>query len=180
MTIAAVAPDRLSGVFFNDVGPELDLDGLKFIADYVGRAPAAKTHAEMAAGLAKLNEGVVEGLTLADWETVSRRTYVEDSNGLKLRYDPGWRESVLAAVSTIEAAGGSAELWPFYESLAHVPVAVLRGANSNILSHATLKDMAARHPDCQIAEVPGRGHVPFLDEAESLSLFDHWLERVRA
>ena len=37
--------------------------------------------------------------------------------------------------------------------------------------------MKARHPDMITAVVPGRGHVPFLDEPESLTAIRALLER---
>jgi pimeloyl-ACP methyl ester carboxylesterase len=61
MLLAAVAHDRLLGLCLNDVGPEIHRPGLERIFDYVGRNPAAKTHADLAArlthGLLLLREG---------------------------------------------------------------------------------------------------------------------------
>ena len=48
MYMAATAKDRLLGVALNDVGPKLEQAGLDIISDYLGRRPAAKTHAEAA------------------------------------------------------------------------------------------------------------------------------------
>ena len=48
MFMAATAKDRLLGVALNDVGPKLEQAGLDIISDYLGRRPAAKTHAEAA------------------------------------------------------------------------------------------------------------------------------------
>jgi hypothetical protein len=38
--------------------------------------------------------------------------------------------------------------------------------------------MQARRPDMIVAEVPGRGHVPFLDEPEALAAIREWLGRL--
>ena len=48
MYMAATAKQRLLGVALNDVGPKLEQAGLDIISDYLGRRPAAKTHAEAA------------------------------------------------------------------------------------------------------------------------------------
>ena len=60
-----------------------------------------------------------------------------------------------------------------------LPVALIRGANSDLLSPATAAEMAARHPGLIFAEVPDRGHVPFLDEPESLMAIQAWLAVLR-
>jgi pimeloyl-ACP methyl ester carboxylesterase len=56
-------------------------------------------------------------------------------------------------------------------------VALVRGANSELLSAATAAEMRRRRPDMIFAEVPGRGHIPFLDEPESLAAIRAFLEQ---
>lgn len=175
MAIAALAPDRLKGVFFNDVGPQLELSGLQAIAGYIGLQPSAKTHAQMATALQNLNRDSVAGLSFSDWEALSRRSYTQTTDGLMLRYDPRLRDGVMTVLKTPETVP---DLWPYFAALSGLPVAVLRGANSDLLSPETLKQMRQQHPGLLAADVPGRGHVPFLDEAESLSLFDTWIQRI--
>jgi hypothetical protein len=40
--------------------------------------------------------------------------------------------------------------------------------------------MQRRRPDCRHAEVPGRGHIPFLDEPEAVECILHWLDDIRS
>ena len=54
-------------------------------------------------------------------------------------------------------------LWKEFDSLARVPMLVIRGRNSDILSVATVEAMAAHHPGMQSVEVPDQGHVPALE-----------------
>jgi pimeloyl-ACP methyl ester carboxylesterase len=54
-------------------------------------------------------------------------------------------------------------LWNEFGALAHVPMLVIRGANSDILSAETLAAMAVRHPGMESIEVPDEGHVPLLE-----------------
>ena len=71
-------------------------------------------------------------------------------------------------------------MWPLFDALAGIPVAVVRGANSDLLAPETVAKMRERRPDLIVAEVPDRGHVPFLDEPEALAALDALLARVEA
>jgi pimeloyl-ACP methyl ester carboxylesterase len=53
-------------------------------------------------------------------------------------------------------------MWKEFDSLVRVPILVIRGANSDILSAETVEAMAARHPGMQVIVVPDEGHVPVL------------------
>ncbi|TRW98470.1 alpha/beta hydrolase [Paracoccus sp. M683] len=173
MLLAAVAHDRLLGLCLNDVGPVIEHAGLDRIKDYVGRNPAAKTYEAVADRMAALSPGfsdVPEGRWLSD----AQKFYVEGERGLTIRYDPALREAFLAAFE-----GEAPDLWPLWEATAGFPVALIRGANSDLLSREVFEEMRLRRPDGVYAEVPGRAHVPWLDEAESLGVVRAWVERVR-
>ncbi len=68
-------------------------------------------------------------------------------------------------------------MWPLFDSLTGLPTAVIRGANSDILSAETFARMRARRPDLIASEVPDRGHVPFLDEPEAVQAVRAVLDR---
>jgi pimeloyl-ACP methyl ester carboxylesterase len=162
MLLAATAKARLRGICLVDIGPEIDRTGLDRIRDYVGRNPAARTHADMALALAR-SPGFA-GVTPARWLAETQRLWRETPEGLRITYDPALRDAFLAAFDAPPA-----DLWPLFDACAGLPLALIRGAGSDLLSTATAEEMLRRRPDLIRAEVPGRGHVPFLDEAESLA-----------
>ncbi|MBC9245350.1 alpha/beta hydrolase [Paracoccus sp. 11-3] len=174
LLIAAVAHDRLLGLCLNDVGPVIERSGLERIFDYVGRNPAARTYDALAARLPAANPGfanVPNGRWLAD----AQKHYEETADGLQIRYDPTLRDAFLAAFE-----GETPDLWPLWAATSGLPVAVIRGANSDLLSRAMFEEMRQRRPDGVYAEVPDRAHVPWLDETKAVEAIRNWLDKVKA
>ncbi len=168
MVLGAVARDRVLGLCLNDVGPEIHRPGLARISDYVGRTPAGRTHAGFAELLSR-SPGF-DGVPMSRWLEEAQRLAIETPDGLRLPYDPALREAFLAAFD-----GPPVDLWPLFDALKGLPLALIRGANSDLLSAETAKGMCDRRPDMDFAEVPGRAHIPFLDEPQSLSLIRRFL-----
>ena len=167
--LAATARARLLGLCLNDVGPVVERAGLARIFDYVGQNPGVQSHEALAARMPALMAGfrdVPEGRWLAD----ARRHYEAGPAGLTIRYDPALRQAFIGAFD-----GPAPDLWPLWQATAGLPVAVIRAQNSDLLSRATVDRMAEMRPDLIRAEVPGRAHVPWLDEAESLAVIRAWL-----
>lgn len=169
MYLSAVAPERVRGLILNDVGPVIDPLGLERIRDYLGRSPTARSYAAAAVALEHSMEGF-DGVPPARWMEEARRHYVEVDQGLDLNYDPALRTAFLAAM---KAPAGDA--WPLFEACQGKPLALIRGANSDLLTQATADEMAERAPDMIHEDVPGRGHIPFLDEPEALRAIHRFL-----
>ncbi|MCC5975835.1 MAG: alpha/beta fold hydrolase [Rubellimicrobium sp.] len=176
MAIAGFAKDRLLGVALNDIGPELAPAGLSAIMERLGRLPAERTHAEAAqaraAGWTRFAD-----VPEARWLDEVRAQYHEmpdgpdGPGGLVPRHDLRLRDAVMAA-----AQAPPPELWAMFDALEGLPLCLIRGAKSDLLTLETAERMARRRPDMIRAEVPGRGHVPFLDEPEALAALRAWLE----
>ena len=163
MMIAALARDRLTGLCLNDIGPVIERAGLERIKDYVGRNPAARTHEALAEALPAAMPGFAN-VPHGRWLAEVRLHYTATPQGLRISYDPALRTAFLAAFD-----GPPADLWPLFDACAGLPLALIRGANSDLLSSATAAEMHRRRPDMIRAEVPDRAHIPFLDEPEALA-----------
>ena len=172
MMLAATAHDRLLGLALNDIGPVIDPAGLDVIRGYVGKNPAQKTWAEAAAFRAKAWT-TFRGVPMDRWLAEVEQHYDQTDAGLVIRYDPA------LATTLGDGTTGMPDLWPIYDATAGLPLAAIRGANSDLLSRDTWAEMQRRRPDGIFAEVPDRGHVPFLDEPEAVAALRSWLEAMR-
>lgn len=169
MLLGATARDRMLGLILNDVGPEIARDGLTRIFDYVGRNPAGKTIEGYAERLSRTPG--FQDVPMSRWLEEARKLAVETPEGLRIPYDPALREAFLAAFD-----GPPVDLWPLFDALQGLPLALIRGANSDLLTAETAGKMRARRPDMAFAEVPGRAHIPFLDEPDSVALIRDFLK----
>ena len=169
MLLGATARDRMLGLILNDVGPEIARDGLTRIFDYVGRNPAGKTIEGYAERLSRT--AGFQDVPMSRWLEEARKLAVETPEGLRIPYDPALREAFLAAFD-----GPPVDLWPLFDALQGLPLALIRGANSDLLTAETAGKMRARRPDMAFAEVPGRAHIPFLDEPDSVALIRDFLK----
>jgi pimeloyl-ACP methyl ester carboxylesterase len=172
MTLGVMCMNRLIGVAMNDVGPELDMRGLTAIMGYLGRAPIWKTYAEAAA----VRSGVMAGFdNVPDsrWREEVEKQHHQTPTGLINTYDPKLRDAVEAA-----SLQPIPDLWPFFEAFSHLPVALIRGANSDLLSEQAFEKMQKVLPDALAVTVADRGHIPFLDEPEALDTLRQWIARI--
>ncbi|NDI03584.1 MAG: alpha/beta hydrolase [Rhodobacteraceae bacterium] len=175
MYMAATAKDRLLGVALNDVGPKLEQAGLDIISDYLGRRPAAKTHAEAAETRARTATGFAN-VPPSRWLEEARILYQEHPDGLHLTYDPKLRDAVMEGFKS----GAATEAWPLFEACAGLPMALIHGANSDLLSRETALEMKRRMPNMILTHVPDRAHIPFLDEPESITALHAWISEITA
>lgn len=173
MLLAATAHDRLLGLCLNDVGPVLERSGLERIFDYVGRNPSARNLSGLAARLPSVMPGFAN-VPASRWQDEARHHYIETADGLQINYDPALREAFLAAFD-----GPEVDLWPLFDAAAGLPLALIRGANSDLLSRDAALAMQTRRPDMVFAEVPDRAHIPFLDEPQALTALEKWLALMR-
>lgn len=168
--LAATVPDRITGLMLNDIGPALDMGGLQAIGGYIGLRPKAKNLDEMAVILSTAFEGFAN-VPLERWRQEAEHQYRQTDDGVDLSYDPALRDGILAALET-----PLPDLWPVFDMIGDIPLGLIRGAGSNLLSPETVAEMRKRRPDLIYAEVPDRGHAPFLDEPEAVAAIETWLE----
>jgi pimeloyl-ACP methyl ester carboxylesterase len=164
MMLAALPPIAVTGVILNDIGPVLEPAGLMRIKNYVGKLPTARNFKEGAEILRWLFAAQFTKLSPDDWMAFAQRTWHEDHGALVPTHDPklarALRGMSLERIPT---------LWDQFDALAHIPLMVIRGANSDMLASTTLNTMLARRDQLEVIIVPDQGHAPLLAEAKVIS-----------
>lgn len=168
MNYAPRHPERVDRVVLNDVGPEIDPEGLQRIFQYVGNAP--EMFADMKAVLRYYREHyapMVGHLTDSQAEEFARYNVRRSDSGLFVwKMDP--------AVRNPSPVQPRIAPWDAMRALA-CPVLILRGEKSDVLSESIAARMVAEAPAARLVVVPGVGHAPVLTEPEALHALDSFL-----
>jgi pimeloyl-ACP methyl ester carboxylesterase len=164
MLLGVARPGAIGGVVLNDIGPVIETSGLARIKSYVGKLPQPKNFEDAAQILRGIFAAQFPKLSPEDWLAYAHRSFREQNGTLVPTYDVNLAKS-FEALDLLRPS----PLWEQFDALPRVPILVIRGANSDILSTATLAAMRARRPDLQSLEVADQGHAPLLDTADVIA-----------
>lgn len=174
MVMAAVQPSSIGAVVLNDIGPVIEQAGLARISGYVGRTPLPASWNDATKLVRDLSKRHFPDISEDVWADVARQLFNEQRG----RPAPGYDSKLANALSVLD--GPIPALWPQFEALKRVPVLVLRGANSDILSAATVDEMRRRHPSLAAHVVPGQGHAPLLKDTPTIDVIARFLDAADA
>ena len=166
----------MAGAILNDIGPELEAEGLARLRANVGRSGNWPTWVHAARDLAQRNAAVYPDWQLQDWLGFSRRLCRLSTSGrIVFDYDPR-----IAEPFRLPGRDAGTDHWAAFQALAGLPVLSLRGALSDVFSAQAQARMRDRMPDLICAEVPRVGHAPSLSEPAAVAAIDAFLETVLA
>ncbi len=172
MLLAAAKPGRVAGALINDVGPDLESSGLARIANIVGRSQNWPTWIHAARGISEMQGQPFPQYELEDWLAFAKRTCRLSPQGrIILDYD-------LKIAEPMRQPQPKVDLWPSYLALGNIPVTILRGELTDLISEMTAKRMAKLLPGAKLVTVKGVGHAPMLDEPEAVRAIDALVKAV--
>ena len=174
--LAATSPGRLAGAVINDIGPVIEASGLERIKDYVGQGRNFPTWMHAARALEETMPDAYPRFEMADWLALAKRLMTLSSNN-RIVFDYDMR---IAEPLSAEAANAAPpDMWPMLDALKQVPVLLVRGAVSDILSPETHAAMLDRLPLAEGVVVDDVGHAPLLTEPEVVEGLRQMLAKVR-
>lgn len=161
--VAALPGSPLGRLVLNDVGPVIEPTSLQRIGTYLGAPVRWASLEEAADAMAAVSQGFGPH-TREQWLALSRPQVKPDGDGFKPHYDPAIAVPFRAITPEL-ALAGQALLWQAWDAL-KLPVLLLRGAESDLLSPATAQAMMERGPRARLHVVDGVGHAPTLVQAD--------------
>ena len=133
MVLAAMQPQRVAGIVLNDVGAEVDPQGLERILGYAGKSVPVASWEQAVAQVRTIYGTAWPGLSDERWERIARLSYRTNAQGQpEADADPRIAEPLR------DPKAAAPNLWPLWGALAQMPILAIRGAQSDILSPATL------------------------------------------
>lgn len=169
---------RHGKILVNDVGPTIEAKALQRIGAYIGIARTFATLEEAVAAIKVVSASF--GLkTEAQWRELAELVLRKNDDGTyRLHYDMRIGDA-FRAVTPEAAAAGEKVLWNLWANI-KADVLVVRGAQSDLLSRATVQRMLDSNPLASSVEIPEVGHAPmFWDEEQIKIAKDFFLKGVQ-
>lgn len=127
------------------------------------------TWLEAVAQVRAVSELQTPGLSDEEWLDQTHQRYRELPDGRIIPdYDP----------AVVSGPPSDLDPWWVFERLADIPLLVLRGEFSDLLSAETVQTMEVIHPGMRAVEVPRRGHAPMLNEPAAVEAVNAFLNDV--
>ena len=167
MVYAAMPNSPIKRMLINDVGPRIEPEAIKRLGSYVGQPFAFDNRAD---ALKRLNEICASfgEHTPEEWEIYNGPMLVQKDGKWIMHYDPDISVP-FASVNPIMAKAGEMAMWHAFKQI-HIPMLIVRGGNSDLLSAATVAEMCKVNPYARSIEIPNVGHAPAFVKSEQIAL----------
>lgn len=174
MILGATEPARVQAIVLNDVGPQLNPEGLARIQSYLTDYTEVQNWEEAVARTRDTQESALPGLSDQEWEEFTKRLYKVDESGKPvLNYD----RDIAVLFEERDESDPPADLWEVFSLLHEIPILALRGEFSDIISTETLDKMRASHAGLDVVEIKNRGHAPLLNEPDAVSAIKEFISK---
>jgi cobalt-zinc-cadmium efflux system protein len=167
MVYAAMPNSPIRRMLINDVGPRIEPEAIARLGSYVGQAFSFTNRSDALAKLNQICSTFGEHLP-HEWETYNGPMLIERDGQWIMHYDPNISVP-FASVNPVMAKAGEMAMWHVFKHI-HIPILIVRGANSDLLSAATVAQMCKVNPHARSIEIPNVGHAPAFVKSEQIAL----------
>ena len=167
MVYASMPKNPIRRMLINDVGPRIEPEAIKRLSSYVGQPFSFTNRAD---ALQRLNEICASfgSHTPEEWEIYNGPMLVQKDGFWVMHYDPDISVP-FASVNPIMAKAGEMAMWHAFKQI-HIPMLIVRGSESDLLSAQTVAEMCKVNPYIRSIEIPGVGHAPAFVKSEQVAL----------
>jgi pimeloyl-ACP methyl ester carboxylesterase len=158
MILASLDDTPIRKLVINDIGPVIDPVALVRIGEYIGQDLRFPSFEQGAAFVREVS-GSFGPHSDEQWNKLAADVLRKAPDGSWARhYDLALAEPFRAITPEV-AKAGEAGLWAAFDAI-RCPTLLVRGAQSDLLSHETALQMTARGPKPELVEIAGVGHAP--------------------
>ena len=167
MVYASTPNSPIRRMLINDVGPRIEPEAIKRLGSYVGQTFSFANRADALARLNAICASFGEH-TPEEWEIYNGPMLIQKNDLWEMHYDPDISVP-FASVNPIMAKAGEMAMWHAFKQI-HIPMLIVRGGNSDLLSAKTVAEMCKVNPYARSIEIPNVGHAPAFVKTEQIAL----------
>ena len=167
MVYASMPSSPIRRMLINDVGPRIEPEAIKRLGSYVGQTFSFANRADALERLNAICASFGEH-TPQEWEIYNGPMLIQKNGLWEMHYDPDISVP-FASVNPIMAKAGEMAMWHAFKQI-HIPMLIVRGGNSDLLSAKTVAEMCKVNPYARSIEIPNVGHAPAFVKAEQIAL----------
>lgn len=156
--LAAMQPSLLHRIVLNDIGPCIEVEGLRQIRNYLSRRHRPADWPSAAAALKSIHGTAFPVLQDRDWAEMAQAIYAERDGFIDADFDQAIAEQLQSA----DLDQPLPDLWAQFGQMLSIPLLLIRGEHTALLSSETVVEMQRRHPSLSVVTAAGQGHAPLL------------------
>jgi pimeloyl-ACP methyl ester carboxylesterase len=173
MMAASGTPNLIQSLILNDIGCFLPATGLQKIRDIATIATvfSSRDEAEEAVRMRCSGFGISEEV---HWQHLYAHGLQRTEEGWRFAYDP----AIFSVGYSADTPIADINLWGLFPGFSSIPTFLLRGMQSELLTHSTAVEMQEKHSKLTLHEFENVGHAPSLMDDKHVALIREWMSAI--
>lgn len=173
MGLAALPHSPVRKLVLNDIGPSLNSVALSRIGDYIGQEVRFATFDEAVHFIREVS-ATFGPHTDQEWQKLAADVLCQDKEGKWVRHYDLRLAGPFKSATPDSMKIDEAMMWQAYRAI-RCPTLVVRGEQSDLLSHDTAVAMTEQGPKAKLVEIAGVGHAPTFMHADQIAIAKQFL-----